>query len=96
MFGSHTATLFANGSVCDDDGCSAFGPIDWTWGCAFGARSGSSGTGGSNAPYESYGAFDGEVSSMIGKAFHDAAEGDGDGNVVTTDSYCVGFPAPNP
>jgi prepilin-type N-terminal cleavage/methylation domain-containing protein len=91
----HTATLFANGSICDDDGCSAFGPIVWSWACAPGAIGNSSGYDGSNAAYQLADTpFDGAVSSMIGDADHDAAEADGDGLVDTTDAYCTGFPTP--
>ena len=90
------STLFANGSICDDNGCSAFGPLDWSWGCPFGGRSGSTGNGGSNAPYQPDNAYDQSVISMVAAAFHDAAEGDGDGLVATSDSYCAGFPVPNP
>jgi len=92
--GPHTSTLFANGSICDDFGCSTFGPIGWNWGCAFGARSGSNGTDGNNAPYQPDNAYDQSVSSMIGAADQDASVGDG--HVTTSDSYCSGFPVPNP
>jgi prepilin-type N-terminal cleavage/methylation domain-containing protein len=90
-FSAHTSTLFANGSICDDDGCSMAGPIDWTWACPFGGRSGSTGNDGSNPPYQPDAPYDGTVQSMIGAADHDAAEGNGDGVVSTEDSYCVGF-----
>jgi hypothetical protein len=33
---------------------------------------------------------------MIAVADHNAAEGDGDGLVSTADSYCVGYPTPDP
>jgi hypothetical protein len=95
-FSAHTSTLFANGSICDDDGCSLFGAIDWTWACAFGARGGSNGNDGSNDPYQPDNAFWGSVSSMIAVADHNAAEQDGDGLVSTQDSYCVGYTTPDP
>jgi len=94
-FGPHISTLFADGVVCDDYGCGPGGPLDWTWACAFGARSGSNGLNGSNAPYQTENAFEASVSSMLVLAGHDAAEGDGDGIVSTGDSYCVGYPLPN-
>ena len=95
-FAPHTSTLFANGSICDDDGCSIFGPVDWTWACAFGTRSGSNGYNESNYPYQHDNAYDQTVLSMVDDADHDGAEGDGDGIVSTSDSYCVGFTTPNP
>lgn len=95
-FGAHTSTLFANGSICDDNGCSLFGAIDWTWACAFAARGGSNGSDGSNDPYQPDNAFWGSVSSMIGIAEHNAAEGGGDGLVWTEDSYCAGYTTPDP
>lgn len=95
-FAPHTATLFADGSICDDDGCSLVGAIVWSWACSAGALGGSSGNDGSNAPYQPDNAYDGSVGSMIADADHDAAEGDGDGRVYTNDSYCVGFTTPHP
>lgn len=94
--GSHTATLFADGSICDDDGCSNVGAIVWTWACARAGISGTTGNDGNNAPYQPDNAFDGAVGSMIADADHDAAEADGDGLVTTVDSYCIGFTTPNP
>jgi prepilin-type N-terminal cleavage/methylation domain-containing protein len=96
FYSPHTSTLFADGSICDDNGCSIFGPIVWSWACPFAAQSGSQGRDGSNFPYQPDNGFDVSVESMIGIAEHNAAEGNGDGNVLTGDSYCVGFPAPNP
>jgi prepilin-type N-terminal cleavage/methylation domain-containing protein len=95
-FSAHTSTLFANGSICDDNGCSLFGAIDWTWACPFGARSGSNGSDGNNDPYQPDNAFWSSVSSMIAIADHNAAEEDGDGLVSTQDSYCVGYTTPDP
>ncbi|MGA2393237.1 MAG: prepilin-type N-terminal cleavage/methylation domain-containing protein [Candidatus Lustribacter sp.] len=95
-FAPHTATLFADGSICDDDGCSLIGAIVWSWACPAGALSGSSGNDGSNYPYQPDNAYDGAVSSMIADADHNAAEGDGDGRVYTNDSYCAGFTTPHP
>lgn len=93
----HTATLFANGSICDDDGCSIFGPIVWSWACPTSAVGGSSGYDGRNADYQVADTpYDGAVDSMIAEADHDAAEADGDGLVYTNDSYCTGFPALQP
>jgi len=60
-FSAHTATLWANGSICDDDGCSLFGAISSDWACPAGARSGSNG---SNAPYQPDDAYYGSVASM--------------------------------
>jgi prepilin-type N-terminal cleavage/methylation domain-containing protein len=96
FYSPHTSTLFAGGSICDDNGCSIFGPIVWNWACPFAAQSGSQGRDGTNFPYQPDNGFDVSVESMIGMAVQNAAEGNGDGNVVTGDSYCVGFPAPNP
>lgn len=95
-FSAHTSTLFANGSLCDDNGCSLFGAIDWMWACSFGARGGSNGSDGSNEPYQPYNAFWGSVASMIAVADHNAAEGNGDGLVSTADSYCAGYTTPDP
>ncbi|HEV8019910.1 MAG TPA: prepilin-type N-terminal cleavage/methylation domain-containing protein [Candidatus Lustribacter sp.] len=94
-FSAHTSTLFANGSICDDNGCSLFGAIDWTWACPFGARGGSNGNDGSNDPYQPDNAYWSSVSSMIAVADHNAAEGDGDGLVSTQDSYCAGYTTPD-
>jgi hypothetical protein len=91
---AHTSTLFADGSICDDDGCSAGGPLDWVWACPFAGRSGSSGTGGSNLPYQQDTPYFGSAFAMIGLAYHDAAENNGSGVVYTSDSYCVGFTLP--
>lgn len=96
FFSSHTSTLFANGSICDDYGCSTFGPIVWGWACPFAGRSGSYGRDGSNFPYQPDNAFDESVYSMIAIAEQNAGEGNGDGNVSSGDSYCVGFTTPNP
>jgi prepilin-type N-terminal cleavage/methylation domain-containing protein len=96
FYAPHTSTLFANGSICDDNGCSTFGPIVWGWACPFAGQSGSAGRDGSNVPYQTDNAFDQSVDSMIAIAEHNAAEGNGDGNVSTTDSYCAGFTTPNP
>ncbi len=41
--GAHTSTLFSDGSICDDDGCSPNSPTVWAWACPFGARPGSTG-----------------------------------------------------
>jgi prepilin-type N-terminal cleavage/methylation domain-containing protein len=91
---AHTSTLFANGAICDDDGCSGGGPVDWRWGCPFAGRSGSDGNGGNNPPYQQDTPYFGSVYAMIGIADHDAAEDDGSGFVDTNDSYCVGFVLP--
>jgi hypothetical protein len=92
---AHTATLFANGSICDDDSCSQFGAIVWSWACPAGAIGSSSGYDGSNAAYQVADTpFDGAVGAVIGNADHDAAEADGDGLVYTNDAYCTGFPTP--
>ena len=91
----HTATLFANGSICDDGGCSARGPIAWAWGCAFDARRGTDGTNGTNPPYQTYNPYFVSVGQTIAFAFHDAAEGSGTGIVSTSDAYCTGVAAPS-
>jgi hypothetical protein len=95
-FAPPTSTLFADGSICDDNGCSIFTTIGWTWACPFSGEGGSNGNDGSNYPYQPDNAFDGSVSSMIGYADHDASEGNGDGHVATSDSYCAGFTTPHP
>jgi prepilin-type N-terminal cleavage/methylation domain-containing protein len=92
----HESTLFADGSICDDYGCSLVGPIAWVWGCPFSGRSGSNGYDGSNAPYQPDTPYDASASAMIGRADQDAAEAGGSGIVSTEDSYCAGFPVPNP
>jgi hypothetical protein len=93
--GAHSSTLFADGSICDDDGCSVVGPLDWEWACPFAGRSGSNGTGGSNLPYQQQDVpYVGSTFSIIGIAYHDAAENNGSGVVYTEDSYCVGFTLP--
>jgi len=94
--GGHSATLFANGSICDDDGCNLLGPIDWIWACAPSSVVTTSGTFGSNVPYQPDSGFATAVGSMLGYAFHDAGENNGDGIVWTYDGYCAGFPAPAP
>jgi prepilin-type N-terminal cleavage/methylation domain-containing protein len=94
--GGHSATLFANGSICDDDGCSLFGAIAWTWGCAPSSILSTSGTYGRNLPYQQNNGFQTAVGSMLGYAFHDAGEGSGDGIVYSYDAYCAGFPPPDP
>jgi prepilin-type N-terminal cleavage/methylation domain-containing protein len=92
---SHTSTLFADGSICDDYGCNgSSAPRDWIWACPFAARSGSDGNGGSNPPYQQDTPYFGSVYAMIGIADHDAAQNDGSGFVDTNDSYCVGFVLP--
>jgi prepilin-type N-terminal cleavage/methylation domain-containing protein len=93
--GAHTSTLFADESICDDYGCSG-GPVVWSWGCPFSGRSGSNGSDGNNAPYQSYAPYNGSVSAMIGLADHDAAEANGTGLVSTEDTYCAGFAFPSP
>ena len=95
-FAPHTSTLFADGSICDDDGCSLVSAIAWSWACAPAARSGSNGNDGSNYPYQPDNGYVGTVDSMIADADHDAAEGNGDGLVDTSDSYCVVYTTPNP
>lgn len=91
---SHTSTLFANGSLCDDGGCSLIGgPIDWNWGCPFAARAGASGV---TVPHLLEEAFLDSTLSTIAQAFHDAAQNSGNGLVAFDDSYCTGFTAPNP
>jgi hypothetical protein len=89
-------SLFANGSICDDDGCSLFGGIDWTWGCAYAARAQSNGYDGSNAADLADTAFEGSVASMVRAAEHDAAQSSGSGLVTTADSFCTGAAVPNP
>lgn len=95
-FSAHISTLFADGSICDDGGCSVVTAIAWTWACPAAARGGSTGNDGSNAPYQPDTSYGGSVSSTISAADHNAAEGNGDGLVWTEDSYCVGFPDPSP
>ena len=95
-FAPHTSTLFANGSICDDNGCSIFGPIDWNWACPFAGRSGSNGHNGTNAPYQPDNSYDVSVQSMIAIAEQNGAEGNGDDIISTSDSYCVGFTTPDP
>lgn len=92
---SHTTTLFANGTICDDAGCGALGPIDWAWGCAFDARRGTEGTNGTNPPFETFNPYFTSVGQTIAFAFRDAAEGNGTGIVSTSDSYCLGVVAPS-
>jgi hypothetical protein len=93
----HTATLFADGSICGDDECGIFGAITWTWACPIGNVGSSTAYDGRNAAYQvADTSFDGAVDAMIAQADQDAAEGDGDGLVSTDDYYCPGFPVPQP
>jgi hypothetical protein len=91
----HTATLYANGSICDDDGCSLFGDVNGLWACGPPAFTTTSWLYGRNPPYQQDPGYLGAVDSMMGYAFHDASENDGDGIVYTNDYYCAGFPTPN-
>ena len=91
--GVHTTTLFANGNICDDNGCMAVA-IDWSWGCTFDARNGSSGTNGANPPFASFNPYDASAGQMLALAYHDAAQGDGSGVVSTLDTYCTGVAEP--
>jgi prepilin-type N-terminal cleavage/methylation domain-containing protein len=95
-FAPHMSTLFANGSICDDNGCSIFGPIDWNWACPFAGRSGSNGHNGTNVPYQPDNSYEISVQSMIAIAEQNGAEGNGDDIISTSDSYCVGFTTPDP
>ena len=96
-YAPHTATLFSDGSICDDDGCSIFGATAWSWACPLADIGSSTGYDGRNAAYQvADNAFDDAVGSMIRDADQNAAEGDGDGLVTTNDYYCAGFTTPPP
>jgi hypothetical protein len=89
--GQHASTLFADGSICDDGGCTIIGgAIDWTWGCAFAARLGTNGLDGANPAFQRYSPYVQSVQSMIAFAEHDAAQGSGTGSIATADTYCTG------
>jgi prepilin-type N-terminal cleavage/methylation domain-containing protein len=89
----HIATLFSDGSVCDDEICPD--PSAAGWACPNDQLQTS--YGGSNGPYQQTdGNFDSAVITVVEEADRDVSGGGGDGLVTITDTYCVGFPDPDP